>query len=80
MQPTYQQVRKMLHHPDSPFIQVIGILYVRYVIDAKEMWSFFEELMADKVRVLHCFAIGSVCCIVLMLKQACALYCLEARD
>eukprot|EP00281_Chroomonas_sp_CCMP1168_P027418 CAMPEP_0206237278 /NCGR_PEP_ID=MMETSP0047_2-20121206/14180_1 /ASSEMBLY_ACC=CAM_ASM_000192 /TAXON_ID=195065 /ORGANISM="Chroomonas mesostigmatica_cf, Strain CCMP1168" /LENGTH=394 /DNA_ID=CAMNT_0053661703 /DNA_START=306 /DNA_END=1485 /DNA_ORIENTATION=- len=51
MQPTYQQVRALLHHADSPYIKIVGILYVRFVVDPREMWDFFEEMMTDKTPV-----------------------------
>jgi len=51
MMPTYQQIRSLLHHPDSPFIKITGILYVRFVVDPKEMWSFYEPIMSDKAEI-----------------------------
>ena len=29
---TYVQLETLLNHPDSPFIQCVGVLYVRYCL------------------------------------------------
>ncbi len=37
------QLEDLIGHPDSPFLRVVGLLYVRYVIDPKvkrfDHWS-----------------------------------------
>ena len=30
-----RQLEDLIAHPDSPFLRVVGLLYVRYVIDPK---------------------------------------------
>jgi len=37
MRLTYKQLATMLDHPDSPLIPAVGLLYVRYVVDPKEV-------------------------------------------
>jgi len=45
---TYRQLEELINHPDSPFLRVTGLLYVRYVIDFKDQWSYFAPHVDDK--------------------------------
>ena len=47
MRLTYKQLATMLDHPDSPLIPVVGLLYVRYVVDPKEAWGFYKPKVSD---------------------------------
>jgi len=47
MKLTYRQLEVLLEHTDSPLIPVMGLLYIRYVVDPKEMWSWYEPKMID---------------------------------
>lgn len=43
LQPT--QIKILLNHPDSPYIRAIGFLYLRYICNPREMWSWFEPYL-----------------------------------
>lgn len=40
---------------DSPFIRCVGFLYLRYVCDPKELWTWFSPFVDDEEE----FAPGS---------------------
>ena len=41
------QITHLIRHRDSPYIRALGFLYVRYVVDHKEMPRWFEPYFAD---------------------------------
>jgi len=41
----------MLNHVDSPYIRCIGILYLRYVSDPKELWDWLMPYLYDEEPV-----------------------------
>ena len=48
MRLTYKQLATMLDHADSPYIPAVGLLYVRYVVDPKEAWGFYNPKVKKK--------------------------------
>ncbi|KAF8727024.1 hypothetical protein HU200_019519 [Digitaria exilis] len=47
MKLTVKQMHGLLKHPDSPYIRAIGFLYLRYVADAKTLWTWYEPYLRD---------------------------------
>ncbi|XP_051117610.1 pre-mRNA splicing factor SR-like 1 isoform X1 [Andrographis paniculata] len=47
MKLTVKQMHGLLKHPDSPYIRAIGFLYLRYVVDPKTLWSWYEPYLKD---------------------------------
>jgi len=41
------QIKIMLEYKGSPHIRAIGFLYIRYVCNPKEIWSWFEPYLKD---------------------------------
>lgn len=50
MRLTYKQLATMLDHADSPYIPAVGLLYVRYVVDPKEAWGFYNPKVRDETE------------------------------
>ncbi|KAL4854361.1 Pre-mRNA splicing factor SR-like 1 [Chlorella vulgaris] len=48
LKPDVRQVRQMLDHRDSPFIRAIGLLYLRYVCDPRQLWEWFRTYLRDE--------------------------------
>jgi len=44
---TDKQITHLVTHGDSPFIRVIGFLYIRYVVDGKELGKYLEKYYGD---------------------------------
>jgi pre-mRNA-splicing factor 38B len=42
------QINTLINHPDSPYIRVIGFLYLRYCCDPKKLMSWFERYLLDE--------------------------------
>ena len=42
LQLTKEQVKTLIHHPDSVFIKALGFLYLRHVCSPKELWAWCE--------------------------------------
>ncbi|DAZ94599.1 TPA: hypothetical protein N0F65_005362 [Lagenidium giganteum] len=47
MRLTMKQMQGLLKHTDSPFIRVVGFLYLRYTCDPKDLWGWFEPYLDD---------------------------------
>lgn len=47
LQVTKGQIKRLLDHTDSVFIRCLGVLYLRYVCDPKELWSWLEDYVED---------------------------------
>eukprot|EP00884_Botryococcus_braunii_P000002 jgi/Botrbrau1/10001/Bobra.0012s0090.1 len=47
LQPTEEDLQRMLDHEDSPYIRVVGFLYLRYVVDPKTLWDWIEGYIRD---------------------------------
>ncbi|XP_075264537.1 uncharacterized protein LOC142356540 [Convolutriloba macropyga] len=47
MQLTRKNISDTLSHPDSPFIRAVGFLYLRYVCDPKQIWSWVQQYIDD---------------------------------
>ncbi|OWZ08535.1 Pre-mRNA-splicing factor 38B [Phytophthora megakarya] len=47
MRLTRKQMQGLLRHKDSPFIRVVGFLYLRFTCDPEELWTWFEPYLAD---------------------------------
>mmetsp|Transcript_53356 Transcript_53356/g.124840 ORF Transcript_53356/g.124840 Transcript_53356/m.124840 type:complete len:550 (-) Transcript_53356:62-1711(-) len=45
MKLTYLQLETLLGHEDSPLVPVMGLLYIRFVVDPKDMWSWYEPMI-----------------------------------
>ncbi len=41
-------MHQLLRHPDSPYIRALGFLYLRYTINPKELWKWFEPYVEDE--------------------------------
>jgi len=48
---TLKQLEGLINHPDSPYIRGIGFLYLRYVCNPKELWSWFEFYIDDEEEI-----------------------------
>lgn len=48
LKPDVRQVRQMLDHVDSTFIRAIGLLYLRYVCDPRQLWDWFRNYVRDE--------------------------------
>ncbi|OQR94569.1 pre-mRNA-splicing factor 38B [Thraustotheca clavata] len=48
MRLTKNQMHGLLKHVDSPYIRCIGFLYLRYVCDPEELWSWYEPYLDDE--------------------------------
>ncbi|PAA70541.1 hypothetical protein BOX15_Mlig033979g2 [Macrostomum lignano] len=42
-----KQLQTLLDHPDSPFIRALGFMYIRYCLDPKELWEWYEPYFDD---------------------------------
>ncbi|CAH0517384.1 unnamed protein product [Peronospora belbahrii] len=47
MRLTVKQMQGLLRHKDSPYIRVIGFLYLRFTCDPEELWTWFEPYLED---------------------------------
>ncbi|KAL0742154.1 hypothetical protein Bca4012_083667 [Brassica carinata] len=47
MKLTVKQMHGLLKHTDSPYIRAVGFLYLRYVADAKTLWTWYEPYIKD---------------------------------
>ncbi|RMX69608.1 hypothetical protein KXD40_008247 [Peronospora effusa] len=47
MRLTIKQMQGLLRHTDSPYIRVIGFLYLRFTCDPEELWTWFEPYLED---------------------------------
>jgi pre-mRNA-splicing factor 38B len=41
----------MLKHPDSPYIRAVGFLYLRFVCEPKQLWSWLQPYVTDQAHV-----------------------------
>jgi hypothetical protein len=44
---TPQELTKMISHKDSPYIRAIGFLYLRFVCEPKNLWSWVRDYAMD---------------------------------
>ncbi|KAG6617069.1 Pre-mRNA-splicing factor 38B [Phytophthora cinnamomi] len=47
MRLTRKQMQGLLRHTDSPYIRVVGFLYLRFTCDPGELWTWFEPYLED---------------------------------
>ncbi|CAI5718870.1 unnamed protein product [Hyaloperonospora brassicae] len=47
MRLTVKQMQGLLRHTDSPYIRVIGFLYLRFTCDPEELWTWYEPYLED---------------------------------
>ncbi|KAL4145642.1 hypothetical protein PRNP1_013308 [Phytophthora ramorum] len=47
MRLTRKQMQGLLRHTDSPYIRVVGFLYLRFAFDPDELWTWFEPFLED---------------------------------
>ena len=47
LQLTRNQILRLVTHKDSPYIRAIGLLYLRYVCEPKELWGWYEPYVSD---------------------------------
>ncbi|CEG44173.1 Putative RNA binding protein [Plasmopara halstedii] len=47
MRLTRKQMQGLLRHKDSPYIRVVGFLYLRFTCDPDELWTWFEPYLED---------------------------------
>lgn len=50
LQLTTSQIKRLISHKDSPFIRVIGFLYLRYVCEPKALWGWCAALVHPTLR------------------------------
>uniref|UniRef100_A0A7S4N749 Pre-mRNA-splicing factor 38 n=1 Tax=Odontella aurita TaxID=265563 RepID=A0A7S4N749_9STRA len=48
---TAKQMSLMLDHVDSPYIRLVGMLYLRYACDPSQLWGWFEPYLYDEELV-----------------------------
>ena len=48
MRLTEREVRTLLSHQDSPYIRVVGLLYLRISTRTSDLWRWFEPLLRDQ--------------------------------
>lgn len=51
LQPSEEQVDALLTHEDSPYIRAIGFLYLRYVGDPKQLWTWLRPHVQDSEEI-----------------------------
>ncbi|KAG3109848.1 hypothetical protein PI124_g13672 [Phytophthora idaei] len=47
MRLTRKQMQGLLRHTDSPYIRVVGFLYLRFTCNPEELWTWFEPYLED---------------------------------
>mmetsp|Transcript_33784 Transcript_33784/g.95616 ORF Transcript_33784/g.95616 Transcript_33784/m.95616 type:complete len:380 (-) Transcript_33784:466-1605(-) len=47
MELTRKNISDTLSHPDSPYIRAVGFLYLRYVCNPKQIWSWVQPFIDD---------------------------------
>lgn len=47
------EVRKLLEHADSPYIRVVGLLYLRFGVASADLWLWFERYVDDAEPFAH---------------------------
>lgn len=50
LKPTEEQVKDTIVCGDSPYIKAVGFLYLRYVCDPRQLWSWIEPCLEDKEK------------------------------
>jgi pre-mRNA-splicing factor 38B len=45
---TPMQINMMVNHPDSPYIRVVGFLYLRHCCDPKKLMAWYERFLVDE--------------------------------
>lgn len=45
---TASQINTLINHPDSPYIRVVGFLYLRYICKPDMLWGWYEQYMTDE--------------------------------
>eukprot|EP00854_Cymbomonas_tetramitiformis_P016186 gene16186-19208_t len=48
---TEKQIVDLIEHPDSPFIRAAGFMYLRYVGDPKDLFSWYEAYLTDEEEI-----------------------------
>jgi|TARA_B100000795_G_scaffold20341_1_gene13578 pre-mRNA-splicing factor 38B len=48
MRLTTREVHTLLTHKDSPYLRVVGLLYLRISTNPNELWHWFEPLLRDQ--------------------------------
>ncbi|GJQ11399.1 hypothetical protein GpartN1_g3190.t1 [Galdieria partita] len=47
-----KQIRALLRHKDSPYIRALGFMYLRFGVDPRELWSWFEPYLQDEEPIV----------------------------
>jgi pre-mRNA-splicing factor 38B len=42
------QINTLINHPDSPYIRIVGFLYLRYCCKPEKLWGWYEQYMDDE--------------------------------
>ena len=50
LQLTTSQVKRLITHPDSPYIRAVGFLYLRHVVDPKTLFAWCEPHLHDQEK------------------------------
>jgi hypothetical protein len=45
---TATQINALINHPDSPYIRVVGFLYLRYCCKPDKLWGWYEQYIGDE--------------------------------
>lgn len=47
LKPSAGEVREMVDHKDSAYIRALGLLYLRYCCNPRDLWSWFKKYVRD---------------------------------
>lgn len=47
LKPSPPDLREMLDHKDSPYIRALGLLYLRFCADPRDLWKWFRRYVKD---------------------------------
>lgn len=51
MKLTYNQMKGLLEHA-SPYARALGLLYLRFCTDPKELWDWYEPMFDDREEIV----------------------------
>jgi pre-mRNA-splicing factor 38B len=58
LKPSPPDLREMLDHKDSPYIRALGLLYLRFCADPRDLWKWFRRYVKDsevRIWLMDCF-------------------------
>jgi pre-mRNA-splicing factor 38B len=45
---TASQINTLINHPDSPYIRIVGFLYLRFCCKPDKLWGWYEQYLDDE--------------------------------